>query len=49
LRISPFKVGSEAQTVEDQERELQAVAAAGGWTVVESYRDEAISGAKGRD
>ena len=40
LRLRPSRTKS---------AELHAVAAARGWTVVESYRDEAISGAKGRD
>jgi DNA invertase Pin-like site-specific DNA recombinase len=38
-----------AQTVENQLRELQAVALRLGWTVVAVYTDEGISGAKGRD
>lgn len=37
------------QTVENQLRELQAVAIRLGWTVVAVYTDEGISGAKGRD
>jgi DNA invertase Pin-like site-specific DNA recombinase len=38
-----------AQTVENQLRELQAVALRLGWTVVAVFTDEGISGAKGRD
>jgi DNA invertase Pin-like site-specific DNA recombinase len=38
-----------AQTTENQLRELQAVAARLGWTVVAVFTDEGISGAKGRD
>jgi DNA invertase Pin-like site-specific DNA recombinase len=50
MRVALYlRVSTSSQTVENQERELTAVAAARGWTVVESYRDEAISGAKGRD
>jgi DNA invertase Pin-like site-specific DNA recombinase len=38
-----------AQTVENQVRDLQAVAVRLGWTVVAVFTDEGISGAKGRD
>lgn len=38
-----------AQTVENQLRQLQAVALRLGWTVVAVFTDEGISGAKGRD
>lgn len=38
-----------SQTVENQLRDLTQVAQRLGWTVVEVYRDEGISGAKGRD
>lgn len=37
------------QTVENQLRELQAVAGRLGWTVVAIHTDEGISGAKGRE
>ena len=37
------------QTTKNQERELQAVAERHGWQVVTVYRDQGISGAKGRD
>jgi DNA invertase Pin-like site-specific DNA recombinase len=37
------------QTVENQLRELQAVGARLGWIVVAVYKDEGVSGAKGRD
>jgi DNA invertase Pin-like site-specific DNA recombinase len=37
------------QTTRNQERELQAVAKRHGWTVAKVYRDQGISGAKGRD
>lgn len=37
------------QTVENQLRELQAVAQRSGWIVIAVYTDEGISGAKGRD
>ena len=38
-----------AQTVENQLRDLQAVAVRLGWTVVAVFTDEGISGAKGRE
>ena len=37
------------QTTKNQERELQTVAERHGWQVVTVYRDQGISGAKGRD
>jgi hypothetical protein len=37
------------QTTRNQERELQAVAERHGWDVAAVYRDQGISGAKGRD
>jgi DNA invertase Pin-like site-specific DNA recombinase len=43
------RVSTDQQTVENQVRELRLVAERRGWTVVEVYRDEGISGAKGRD
>ena len=50
MRVALYlRVSTSAQTVENQERELAAVAAARGWQVVATYRDEGISGAKGRD
>ena len=47
--LCTLRVSTSAQTIENQERELAAVAAARGWEVVETYRDEGVSGAKGRD
>jgi DNA invertase Pin-like site-specific DNA recombinase len=44
-----LRVSTGSQTVENQDAALRAVAAARGWTIVETYRDEGISGAKGRD
>ena len=50
MRVALYlRVSTSSQTVENQERELAAVAAVRGWQVVETYRDEGISGAKGRD
>jgi DNA invertase Pin-like site-specific DNA recombinase len=43
------RVSTDQQTVENQVRELRQVAERRGWTVVETYSDEGISGAKGRD
>jgi DNA invertase Pin-like site-specific DNA recombinase len=45
LRVST----SNGQTVENQRRELMAVAQRAGWQVVAEYADEGMSGAKGRD
>jgi DNA invertase Pin-like site-specific DNA recombinase len=43
------RVSTDGQTVANQELELREVAAARGWFVAETYRDEGISGAKGRE
>jgi len=43
------RVSTDGQTVANQERELREVAAAKGWDIAEVYRDEGISGAKGRE
>jgi DNA invertase Pin-like site-specific DNA recombinase len=43
------RVSTDRQTTENQERELRSIAARAGWNVVNVYRDEGISGAKGRD
>jgi len=43
------RVSTDHQSVENQVRELKEVAERRGWTVVETYRDAGISGAKGRD
>ena len=44
-----LRVSTGEQTTENQERALREVATRAGWDVVEVYRDEGISGAKGRD
>jgi DNA invertase Pin-like site-specific DNA recombinase len=44
-----LRVSTDRQTVENQQRELEAVAARMGWQIVEIYTDAGISGAKGRD
>jgi DNA invertase Pin-like site-specific DNA recombinase len=43
------RVSTDGQTVENQRQELQAVADRLGWTVVATFSDQGISGAKGRD
>ena len=43
------RVSTDAQTVENQFRELRQVAKRRGWDVVEVYSDAGISGAKGRN
>lgn len=49
MRVATYvRVSTGERTVENQRRELAAVAAARGWAVTE-YSDEGISGAKGRD
>jgi DNA invertase Pin-like site-specific DNA recombinase len=44
-----LRVSTTGQTVENQRIELQSVAERRGWSVVEIYQDNGISGAKGRD
>ena len=44
-----LRVSTAGQTVENQERELRAVAERAGWQITAVLRDEGISGAKGRD
>ncbi len=44
-----LRVSTDGQTVENQRRELKAAAKRHGWRVVETFADEGISGAKGRD
>lgn len=43
------RVSTADQTTENQERELKAIADRVGWEVVEIFRDEGISGSKGRE
>jgi DNA invertase Pin-like site-specific DNA recombinase len=42
-------VSTDHQTTENQERELREVAARMGWSVVEVYRDNGVSGANESD
>jgi DNA invertase Pin-like site-specific DNA recombinase len=44
-----LRVSTDEQTTENQERALREVAARSGHEIVAMYRDEGISGAKGRD
>jgi DNA invertase Pin-like site-specific DNA recombinase len=43
------RVSTDGQTVENQLRELRAVAKRHGWEIVGVYSDQGISGAKGKD
>jgi DNA invertase Pin-like site-specific DNA recombinase len=43
-----LRVSTDSQTVDNQRRELRAVAERNGWTVVQEFADKGISGAKGR-
>jgi DNA invertase Pin-like site-specific DNA recombinase len=43
------RVSTDHQTVENQIRELTAIAERRGWQIVETYQDAGISGSKGRD
>jgi len=44
-----LRVSTTGQTVENQRRDLEQVAAQRGWQIIETYVDHGISGAKGRD
>jgi DNA invertase Pin-like site-specific DNA recombinase len=44
-----LRVSTDEQTTENQERALREVAARSGHEIVVVYRDEGISGSKGRD
>src|ERR1700704_5966420 len=44
-----LRVSTDEQTTDNQERALREVAARSGHEIVAVYRDEGISGAKGRD
>ena len=43
------RVSTDGQTVDNQLLELQAVAEHHGWEVVETFSDDGISGANGRE
>lgn len=44
-----LRVSTDDQTVANQQRELEAVAERAGWQITAVYKDEGISGSKGRD
>lgn len=44
-----LRVSTTGQTVENQRRELEAIAARHGWNIVAVFEDAGISGTKGRD
>ena len=44
-----LRVSTTGQSVENQRLELEAAAERNGWTVVKTFKDAGISGAKGRD
>jgi DNA invertase Pin-like site-specific DNA recombinase len=44
-----LRVSTDAQSIENQRRELRQIAERRGWQVVEEYHDAGVSGAKGRD
>ena len=44
-----LRVSTAHQTADNQLHELERVAALRGWNIVATYRDDGISGAKGRD
>jgi DNA invertase Pin-like site-specific DNA recombinase len=44
-----LRVSTNEQTLENQERDLREVADRAGWQIVRIYKDDGISGAKGRD
>jgi len=44
-----LRVSTDDQTIENQRRELEAVAARHGWKIVATFADEGVSGSKGRD
>src|SRR6266480_3352366 len=43
------RVSTDKQSTRNQQRELEAVAKSAGWEIVGVYRDQGISGAKGRE
>ena len=49
MRVLYVRVSTDHQTIKNQERELEAVAERHGWSVVAVFKDQGISGAKGRD
>ena len=47
--IAYVRVSTDGQTTVNQQRELEAVAERHGWTVVNVFKDHAISGKNGRE
>ncbi len=43
-----LRVSTDEQTIENQRRELEAVAGRNGWAIVATFEDNGVSGAKGR-
>jgi len=44
-----LRVSTGEQTIENQQRELELAAERHGWQIITTYKDEGISGSKGRD
>jgi DNA invertase Pin-like site-specific DNA recombinase len=50
MRVALYvRVSTDEQTVDNQRRDLEAVAAQRGWEIVETFDDNGVSGAKGRE
>lgn len=50
MRVALYlRVSTDEQTVDNQRQDLEQVAKQRGWTIVEMYCDDGISGAKGRN
>ena len=50
MRVAIYlRVSTDEQTIENQRSDLERVAEQRGWTIVETYEDKGISGAKGPD
>lgn len=50
MRVAVYaRVSTNHQTSDNQLNELERVAALRGWDIVRTFRDDGISGAKGRD
>jgi len=50
MRVALYsRVSTAQQTTENQRLDLERVAAARGWNIVQTFTDEGISGSKGRD
>jgi DNA invertase Pin-like site-specific DNA recombinase len=50
MRVAVYaRVSTVSQTADNQIQELERISSLRGWNIVATYRDEGISGAKGRD